>query len=197
MKVYSIYKATNVINNKVYIGFDSCWPNRIQQHKYNSTKRPQKFYCAIRKYGWDNFTWELIYQSYDLDHTLNEMENFFILEYDSLNNGYNTTLGGTAPMLGLKIPTETRIKMSMAIKKFWSTDEGQILKSSIQKNNWTIPSYREKYEKNYIVINPKGDQFKVKNLKKFCIENNLPHSNMYKVANGKRKTCCGWIAYKI
>ena len=107
MNIYSIYKATNKINQKVYIGFDSNWPTRSKEHfKDFNSKKSIVFYRAIRKYGWDAFDWEVIYQSTDGDHTLNVMENMFIVENHSYigfknSNGYNMTLGGDG-ILGLK-----------------------------------------------------------------------------------------------
>jgi group I intron endonuclease len=98
MSIYSIYKATNKINGKSYIGFDSAWPNRMNNHKHNaSNKKHFKYalYNAIRKYGWDNFEWEVVYQSKDRDYILKEMETHFIKEYNTFgNNGYNMTMGG-------------------------------------------------------------------------------------------------------
>ena len=192
MKIYSIYKSTNKINNKVYIGFDSSWPSRIQQHKHNSKNKSQKFYCAIRKYGWDNFTWELLYQSSDKDHTLNFMENYFILEYNSYENGYNSTLGGDAPTLGITASPETCEKMSISLKNHWSTPQGKKTKSSVSKKNWDRIEYRSLYEKTYTIISPAGLEYTVTNLRKFCDENGIRHTNMYKVTSGKRKSCSGW-----
>lgn len=101
MCIYTIYRSTNIINNKVYIGFDSAWPKRKQDHKSSSKYDDNnKFYNAIRKYGWDNFVWEILYQSMDYLHTLNVMEPSFINEYDSLANGYNTDIGGIGGHLG-------------------------------------------------------------------------------------------------
>lgn len=99
MTIYSIYKATNKINGKSYIGFDSHWPKRIKQHKFSSKKDRQIFYDAIRKYGWDNFEWQVLYQSKDKDYIWKVMENYFIVEYRTFVgfddcNGYNMTLGG-------------------------------------------------------------------------------------------------------
>lgn len=94
MNIYTIYKATNIINGKSYIGFDSKWPNRIIKHNQNYKNQNRKFYDAIKKYGWDNFDWSVLYQSYDRNHCLTEMEPHFITEYNSFNNGYNMTLGG-------------------------------------------------------------------------------------------------------
>lgn len=95
MNIYSIYKATCVITNQSYIGFDSNWPNRKKEHNREYKKQSNiKFYNAIKKYGWQNFIWEVIYNSKDGEHTLNVMESHFITEYDSMLNGYNTTGGG-------------------------------------------------------------------------------------------------------
>ena len=94
-KIFTIYKATNIINGKIYIGFDSKWPNRQKNHKNSYLKLGQKFYRAIRKYGWDNFEWSVIYQSKDKQHTLTVMEPFFIKQYNSFGQyGYNLTTGG-------------------------------------------------------------------------------------------------------
>lgn len=99
-KIYSIYRATNLINGKVYIGFDSNWPKRKDEHLWAASRGDSiTFYNAIRKYGSDNFSWEVIYQSTDGDHTKNVMEEFFIKEHHSHihfenSNGYNMTLGG-------------------------------------------------------------------------------------------------------
>tara|TARA_R110000868_G_scaffold403369_2_gene680548 strand:- start:5 stop:580 length:576 start_codon:yes stop_codon:yes gene_type:complete len=91
----TIYKATNSINGKSYIGFDSAWPKRMSRHLENASyNRGGKFYDAIRKYGWDKFQWQIIYQSEDKEHTLNVMEPHFIKEHNTFNQGYNMTEGG-------------------------------------------------------------------------------------------------------
>lgn len=91
----TIYKATNKITGKSYIGFDSAWPSRKERHQENANyKREGKFYDSIRKHGWENFEWSVIYQSSDKEHTLNVMEPHFIKEYDTFNTGYNMTEGG-------------------------------------------------------------------------------------------------------
>lgn len=115
--IFTIYKVTNIINNKVYIGFDSNWPKRKSIHKCNSTKLDYKFYRAIRKYGWHNFKWEILYQSKDRDYTKNIIENQFIIEYDSFVNGYNSTMGGEG-VFGVKIQftKERRLHMSRIMK---------------------------------------------------------------------------------
>jgi len=110
--IYSIYKVTNTINNKVYIGFDSNWPTRKKEHFRESSTSTRIFHKAIRKYGWQNFEWEIIYQSKDRDYTLNVMEKYFIKEYNSFGeNGYNMTVGGEGTF-GFKISDDTRKLLS-------------------------------------------------------------------------------------
>ena len=112
MCIYSIYKATNRITGKVYIGFDSNWPNRKNNHLHKHNKLNTKFYNSIRKHGWNNFVWEIIYQSIDGEHCLQTMEPYFIKDYNSLSEGYNMTMGGEGVMLGRKHSAESTKKMS-------------------------------------------------------------------------------------
>ena len=120
MNIYSIYKATNKNNNKVYIGFDENWPKRKEDHYYQSNHRTRRFYSAIKHYGWDAFEWEVLYQSTDGEHCLKVMENYFITEYRSFIgfpdcNGYNMTLGGDGP-LGHKHTKQQRKTISKNTK---------------------------------------------------------------------------------
>ena len=126
MYIYSIYKATNIITGKCYIGFDSNWPARKTKHLFdvvnpNSKSYNCNFYRALRKYGIENFTWEILYQSLDGPHCLNTMESHFISEYNSFQKGYNMTKGGEGTLgkqswLGRKHSEETKLKMSMRQK---------------------------------------------------------------------------------
>lgn len=111
MNIYTIYQAKNIINGKVYIGFDSDWPKRKKTHKTKYEKYHTKFYDSIKKYGWESFDWQPLYQSKDGKHCLNVMEPYFIMQYNSYNSGYNMTLGGDAVMLNRKHSVETKNKM--------------------------------------------------------------------------------------
>jgi len=122
MSIYIIYKATNSINNKCYIGFTKNLEVRKYCHKRNADKKlNRKFYDAINKYGWNNFYWEVLYCSVDREHCLNEMEDHFIQEYDSIKSGYNMCVGGGIPIM--MITEETRRKMSLSHTGLKSTQE--------------------------------------------------------------------------
>lgn len=114
MDIYTIYKATNKINGKAYIGFDSNWPKRQKTHKTKYNKSKTKFYSALKKHGWNNFDWSILYQSKDKEHCLNVMEPYFIKEYNSFENGYNMTFGGEAVMINRTHSPETKEKMKLS-----------------------------------------------------------------------------------
>jgi len=130
MSIYSIYKATNIINGKSYIGFTSKELSvRIKQHQ--QLRHDNRFHNAIRKHGWNNFEWECIYQSKDGVYTLNEMEPYFIIEYNSYKNGYNGTRGGDGAF-GRKHTEETKRKISEASKRN-SYSKGRVLSEETKR----------------------------------------------------------------
>ena len=93
-----IYKITNQINNKVYIGLTTCsleyrWSRHITESK--NTNNTKHLYKAMRKYGIENFTIEEIDNTDDFKE-LGKLERSYIRKYDSTNPkvGYNLTHGG-------------------------------------------------------------------------------------------------------
>ena len=99
MNIYSIYKITNTVNSKTYIGYTSkSVIRRFTEHCNSASKNPVSLlHKSMTKYGVDKFIVECIYQSTDKNHIKSEMENYFILEYDSFfknKKGYNMTFGG-------------------------------------------------------------------------------------------------------
>ena len=82
-----IYKTTNLINGKFYIGKD------VKNKKlYLGSGKLLK--QAIQKYGKENFKKEILEYCIDLKH-LDEREIYWIDKYNSIKNGYNLTEGGT------------------------------------------------------------------------------------------------------
>ena len=86
-----IYKITNNINGKIYIGQTNDLKRRTQEHKHD--KRKDKYlYRAIKKYGWDNFSVDILYYGEDY----NKEEKKWIEFYGSRNRekGYTVAEGG-------------------------------------------------------------------------------------------------------
>jgi group I intron endonuclease len=112
-----IYKITNTITEKVYIGYTSSTvENRWLQHKNNALKQEsnRKFYNAIRKYGTDVWTIEVISETITVNEA-KEQEIAFIELYDSYHNGYNATKGGDGNN-GIIMSAESNMKRSEALK---------------------------------------------------------------------------------
>ena len=89
-KVRGIYKVTNKVNGKVYIGQSVDIGRRWRAHM--TAKDDIYFHKAIQKYGVENFEWEVIEKCKKSE--LDERESYWIEYYDSFNNGYNCTKGG-------------------------------------------------------------------------------------------------------
>lgn len=90
-----IYKITNKINGKIYIGktiksIQRRWNEHLSEMK-RSNDRP--LYRAMNKYGIENFIIEELEEVQSNKEAL-EREKFWIEFYDSYYSGYNATLGG-------------------------------------------------------------------------------------------------------
>ena len=96
-----IYKITNQVNNKVYIGLTTeSLQKRWCGHKVDSKKKNSHLYISMRKYGIENFTIEIIDET-DSFEKLGELERYYIKQYNSQdpNYGYNITAGGESNQL--------------------------------------------------------------------------------------------------
>lgn len=126
-----IYKATNLVNGKVYIG-QTIRPisERIREHNYTSKdgRFLTYFYRAILKHGKNNFKWETIDKALS-QKELDSKEKYWIKFYDSNNKhvGYNNKKGGAN---GKHLP-EARKKISEAGRRPCS----QETKDKISKAN--------------------------------------------------------------
>ena len=92
--MYTVYKHTNNQNGKVYIGITSKKP----EYRWNSGKNysnNEHFFSAINKYGWDNFSHEILFENL-IKEEAEEKEIQLIKEYNSTdeNFGYNLSPGG-------------------------------------------------------------------------------------------------------
>lgn len=88
-----IYKITNRVNGKIYIG-QTTTPLLQRWRAHRNSKSNCVFHKAIRKYGAENFTVEQIDIAADCDE-LNKKEQYWIRHYNSMRpNGYNSTTGG-------------------------------------------------------------------------------------------------------
>lgn len=108
---YVIYKHTNIVNGKVYIG-QTCDANERWRSNGKNYCGCIKFYNAIKKYGWNNFEHEILYENLSKE-SADKIESDLIKQYDSINNGYNLKEGGSRGDL----TKSSLAKMSESLKR--------------------------------------------------------------------------------
>lgn len=90
-KSYCVYKHTNLINHKSYIGITCQKLSHRWGHEGHNYNHQPKFFNAIQKYGWDNFSHEVLYDNLTKEEAT-ELEAKMIDKYKSVENGYNCSI---------------------------------------------------------------------------------------------------------
>lgn len=121
-----IYKITNKINGNAYIGLsiniEKRWKAHIERSSDMSNKEYDKvLYKAFRKYGIDNFEFEIL-EECKLEE-LKEKEIYWINYYNTFKHGYNATPGGDlTDMSGEKHPRHKLTEADVIeIRKLWAS----------------------------------------------------------------------------
>lgn len=116
-----IYKITNPTNGKCYIGQTTRNPKRRwSKYKCLDCKGQIKLYNALKKYGPNNFTYEIIVTGFDKNN-LDFLEDTYEIWCDSIDNGYNCKRGGANG----KTSEETKRKISLSNKGRIGTMKGK------------------------------------------------------------------------
>jgi group I intron endonuclease len=108
-----IYLVTNRKNGKKYIGQTiGNFKKRKQEHITEARlyRVNNYFHSALRKYGSENFDWEVLHDYISSIDDLNRLEIYYIKYYNTFGKGYNLdTGGGNAPR-----SDETKQKISIS-----------------------------------------------------------------------------------
>jgi group I intron endonuclease len=184
-----IYKTVNSINGKIYIG---------KSNKNNSTYIGSglKIKVAIKKYGRDNFTKEILEEC---DRTIvSAREKYWIQLYNSTNDaiGYNISAGGEGgdhywTTLTLEQKVEHNYKISEGKKGKPRGPHSEETKKKIRANQPNDPNwYKRRAEQKmrwFTVIDHVLNQvYFTKNLKDLCSIHSLNYSNMLYNARTKK-----------
>ena len=141
-----IYKIKNNLNQKFYIGFTNQKNPKWRFNQHLSTARSQKknnqpIIRAIRKYGKENFSFEILLEG----------EEKFLLDVEEarligeLRPEYNATLGGEG-VLGYKHTEETKIKCGLSTLGKKESEEHKKWRSEKIKEGWKNQSLDKKIE---------------------------------------------------
>lgn len=117
--MYTVYKATCIINGKLYIGITgNPFDVRQKQHFYDGGRvRPKSVFArAIKKHGRDAFLWNLVAEQLSKEEA-EQLEIELIAHYRKLGYIlYNVAPGGAAPFLGVPFTEEHRRNISLGKK---------------------------------------------------------------------------------
>ena len=196
--IYHVYRITNLVNGKVYIGQTS--NPKMRWSKHRSSKQNTHLYSSFKKYGEENFSFDVLLSGLTKEQA-DRIEIRLIKRYKSTdqNHGYNHANGGSRGTYS----EATKLKLSQSHKKYYETHTHPLLGTHMTK---------EQYER-HMLTRPRGEQSswwrngrKVEQievgtgkvlatynaLSEACRETGVETSNIFKVCNGKRKTAGGY-----
>lgn len=133
MEQFLIYKLSNKINDKIYIGQTKKTLKERARNGYGY-QGCRHLYFAIQKYGWENFYYTILAICFS-EEQANIQEQYWIKYYDATNpeKGYNISAGGAIR----NDNEETKNKISNSVKKLWENSEYKKRQSEANKQSWT------------------------------------------------------------
>lgn len=162
-----VYKATNKITGKSYVGFTSkTLEQRKSRHYTDARSSTCHFHHALNKYDKGDWEWEELGECETLEDTY-DVETQKIQEYDSFDNGYNSTTGAWSDqpnsfsnLKGVALPEvmigfnkrrsdEYKYHMSESKKKYFQSEEGiadRKSRSEKMKEFWASPTGQKRKE---------------------------------------------------
>ncbi len=182
LRYFTVYKITNLLNGKYYIGAHAT--EFLEDDYMGSGKLIQK---AIKKHGKCNFKKEILHIC-ETEFEMYEIEKSLVV----LNsNTYNMAPGGRGGVYsilsrkGIPHSEESKIKMrNSALGKHTGSKNGNYGRIFPEE---TRKKMSEKQSKLWEVTFPDKSKKIIKNLKRFCLDNNLDLSSMHQVANKKNR----------
>lgn len=158
---YSIYKATNKVNGKIYIGRTTNLDRRIEEHHSDARNGSKmKFHDAIREFGQGKFVWEVI-ETTNTKRKARSLENGYIVSLESYKEakGYNTNAkyvsggGNSSKEIDMYSLDGVFIKSYLSSQQIEDESNGKYLSRNIRRNcNGELQRHKDR------VFRFKGDE---------------------------------------
>lgn len=144
MSNYTVYIHTNTANGMKYVGITSKRPEERWQGGHGYRKQAV-FWNAIVKYGWDNFTHEIVATGLT-DEAAWKLEQALISKYDTTNrkHGYNRSVGGECGAKGVGRSEKNKKATSAALKRLWSDEAFKERRKAATREMNKSPEIRKK-----------------------------------------------------
>jgi len=126
--MYWVYIHTNKVTGKKYVGQTTQKPRYRWGRLGRGYAGQPKFFNAILKYGWDNFSHQVI--EVDSPEEADYLERYLIAFYDTIRNGYNLSPGGKD---NKSMSEESRKKISEALRGKPKSEEAKKKFSELRK----------------------------------------------------------------
>jgi group I intron endonuclease len=186
-----IYKITSP-SNKTYIGQSININRRITQYKHLNCKNQTKLYNSLQKYGWEQHKFEIIEEC--PEEYLNELETWWKLYYNCVEDGLNCNYWDYKPMRGKKHSKESNIKRSKSAlgnkNKLGKTSKGSgRVKGCISpfknKNHTLSTKEKMKLSKIGIIYSKEHNEkiSKANSISVKCIETFIEYKNIKEAEN--------------
>ena len=184
--ISGVYRITNPTNDKFYIGSAVDIRRRWQDHRYDVEVRESAsthFYCALKKYGSENFIWEVI-DEIDLSNIRDKNHKRLFLKY--LEQHYLDTLTPWKPEIGYNhnpkayscLGRKQTGRAAPGVPRPYRQGVSTVM------GGMNVKGAENSKSKLCLFTNPDGETFEIRGLNYFCELNNLNRGAMAAVARG-------------
>lgn len=176
MKTWLVYKHTSMRSGKSYIGITSrSMEVRWREHVTASAHTCYHFHNAIQLYGSENWLHEILHTDIDTLEEAKVLEKVYIKKYDTFENGYNSTVGGSCG--------------GKPFSKMSEQDKKAEIKARSDRNKVRYNT------KAYWFYNPEIDKKEFLEAVELAKKYDLHQGYVRYVAQGKAKHCNGWFLW--
>lgn len=216
---YCVYSLYNNLNGKVYFGITNNYYRRMAEHRGKSrdAQPRQAIHKALRKYGIDNFSFDLLEDKLTVKEAVQkEMRLIALYNTTSKFYGYNLTKGGTQvharvsgdahPNKGKKISPHHKFETSKKGRKLSQShidflsrlhstrvrgEAERKSNSESSKRNWALGK-NDSLKKRVTAIDSEGNMIHFESIQKAASTVNIASSSISRACSGKIKHCAGY-----